>query len=202
MISATDLAAWLGAPSEPSEPGVTALLTALEVRAVDFIQRETGRYFGVAAARTEYLLGDDGNVLRLAEDPSAVTTVEYRTYVGESWTAIVSGDDDGWELRRSPDGVIGARLLRKSGSAWSSCYEYKVTYSFGYTADAEPGEIRQAVMDLVALKYQERGREGLKAEAIGDYSYSTLTDAYGRRGIAAVPGLAEVIARWRGLVYA
>jgi len=195
MIETAVLLAWLGSPSEP---GVTELLEALEARAVDLVQRETGRYFGTAVARTEYLQGDDSHVLRLRERPSAVTTVHYRTQVGDDWTAIAAADDDGWELRAPEDDTLPSMLLRKAGGVWSSCVEYKVAYSFGYIAGAEPGEIRQLVMDVVALKYNERGREGLRTESIGDYSYSIMADVMGRRDLLSVPGVADVLERWRG----
>lgn len=200
MIDVADLRAWLG---DPSEPGINDLLTALEVRAVDIVEQETERYFGTAGARTEYVKGDGTNVLRLRERPAAVTTLEYRAYVGDTWTAIATGDSDGWELRLPLSESAGTVLLRKAGAVWSSCYEYKATYTFGYTAGAEPGEIRQAVMDLVAFLYNERGRAGLKSETVGDHSYSTMVDVSGQRSIVtAIPGLARTLARWRGLVYA
>lgn len=201
MIAVADLLAWLG---NPSEPGVSTLLTALEARAVEILETETGRHFGASAPLTEYLRGDGATKLRLNENPAAITSVEYRTYVGEAWTAIASGDADGWELRAPPAGsVAGATLLRKAGYRWSTSYEYKVAYSFGYTAGAEPGDIQQAVMEIVAFLYQERGREGLRGETIGDYSYSVMAEATGKRNmLTSSPTLAETITRWKGLVYA
>lgn len=199
MIAVADLLDWLG---NPNEPGVTALLTALEARAVDIVEQETERYFGASTTRTEYLKGDDTNVLRLRERPATVTSLEYRMYVGDAWTAIVGADADGWELRLPASETAGGVLLRKAGLCWSSCYEFKATYTFGYTAGAEPGEIRQAVIDLVSFKYNERGREGLRSETIGDYSYTTLVDTMGKRDLLQVPGLMRTLARWRGMVYA
>lgn len=202
MISVADLLDWLG---NPSEEGVNDLLTALESRAVEMFEAETDRYFGTATARTEYLRGDGTNVLRLRENPSALTSIEYRSQVGDSWTAIADTDSDGWELRRPTGSDLSdpATVLRKAGYVWSCEYEYRVIYSFGYTAGAEPGDVRQAVMDIVAFFYQERGRQGLRGETIGDYSYSVLTESTGKRSMAsAIPGLAVTIARWKGMVYA
>jgi hypothetical protein len=85
---------------------------------------------------------------------------------------------------------------------WRCGYEYRAIYPFGYTVGAEPGDIRLAVKQIVALFYNERGREGLRGETIGDYSYSILATAVGRRELTSVPGLAETIADWRGAVYA
>lgn len=199
MIAVADLLAWLGAPDEP---GVTTLLTALEARAVDIVQQETERYFGASTTRTEYVRGDGTDVLRLRERPATVTTLEYRIYPGDAWTALAAAGSDGWELRLPASETAGSVLLRKAGLCWSSCYEFKATYTFGYTAGAEPGEIRQAVMDLVAFKFNERGREGLRSETIGDYSYTTLVDTMGKRDLLQVPGLMRTLSRWRGPVYA
>lgn len=202
MISVADLKAELGVPEDP---GIDSVLTSLETRALDLLQRETGRHFGASQAFTEYLTGDNSVALQLPEDPSAITTVKYRTYVGESWTSILSSDDDGWELRRSSDrGITGARLLRKSSYVWTSGYEFEVVYSFGYTAGAEPGEIRTAVIKVVEFLYLERGRAGLRTESVGDlYSYSTMVDVAGKRDIiTAIPGLEDVVNRWRRVGYA
>jgi hypothetical protein len=197
VIAVADLLDWLGNPS-----GVSDLLTALEARAVDLVQQETERYFGTSTAHTEYLIGEGALKLRLNEAPTVITSVHERTSVGGDWTEITAGDDDGFEIR-APDSDAGrAILLRKGGLSWSYGHEYRVIYPFGYTAGAEPGEIRQAVIDLVAFKYHERGREGLRSETLGDYSYTTLVDAMGRRDLAAVPGLMRTLARWRGPVYA
>lgn len=202
MIDVSDLHDWLG---NPDEPRVTDLLTALELRAVDIVQTETGRYFGPSTARVEYLCGDGTNVLRLRESPSSVTTVEYRDNVGDAWTVITDTDVDGWELRPPPTSDIAApaSLLRKAGYVWSRTREFRVTYPFGYTAGSEPGDIRQAVMDIVAFLYQERGRQGLRGETIGDHSYSIMAEATGVRSmITSLPAVGMTITRWRGLVYA
>jgi hypothetical protein len=199
VIDVADLLAWLG---NPSEPGVSDLLTALEARAVDIVQQETERYFGVSVAHTEYLCGDGTLSLTLDEAPTVITSVDERSVVGGDWTTIAAGDDDGFEIRAPVSDSGRAVLLRKGGETWRHGYEYRVVYPFGYTAGQEPGDIRQAVMDLVAFKYNERGREGLRSETIGDYSYTALADSMGKRDLLSVPGLMRTLARWRGPVYA
>ena len=199
MIDVSDLKVWLG---NPSEPGVGTLLTSLEARAVEIIEAETLRYFGTSITHTELLEGDGSRALRIRERPAAVTSVEYRPYPGEAWAAITGGDADGWELQL-PRGVGGGVLMRKSGYRWTCGYEFRVIYDFGYTAGAEPGDIRQAVFDIVSFLYNERGREGLRGETIGDYSYSVMAEATGKRSmLTSMPTLAATIARWKGLVYA
>ena len=188
MITLADLRAWLNVTDTDSD----ALLTALEARAVDFVQRETGRYFGPSIARTEILRGDDSDMLRLRERPSAITLLEYRAVTATTWTALAASG--AWELHVPMDdtGILGAVLYR-IGAEWSRDTRYRVTYPFGYTAGAEPGEIRQAVMDIVELKYIERGRFGLRSETLGDYSYTL-----GPRDVENVPELMDTLARWRG----
>ncbi len=197
MISIPLLKEWLG---QPDEDGLTALLTALEERAVDIVLEETERHFDVATALTEYLIGDGIRTLRLNENAATITSVSERLNVGDSWTAITEGDSDGFEIRApktsSPSGK--AKLLRKDGLAWLSGYEYRVTYSFGYTAGDEPGTIRQAVFDLVSLKYHGRGREGLQAFRAGDVAWTQFS----ADDVLAVPGLKRTLARWRGKAYA
>lgn len=199
MIDVAELKTWLGSPSEP---GLADLLTALEAQAVAVVQRETGRYFGAPAAHTDIVVGDGTGTLRLQERPSAITSVEERRRAGDAWTTITEGADDGFELRTLADVPTPSTLLRKNGRVWRRGYEYRVTYTFGYTAGAEPGDIRLAVKQVVSILYNERGREGLRNETVGDYSYSVMATAVGRRELASVPGLAETLADWRGAVYA
>lgn len=190
MIDLPDLLEWLGSPT-----GVDSLLVALEARAVDIVERETERHFGTSETFTEILQGTGRTTLWLNEAPSAVTSVEYRTYVGEDWTTITASADDGYELQDPTSDSGGARLLRKGGFLWTRGYDFRVIYDFGYAAGSEPPEIRQAVIDLVTAKYRQRERQGLKSETIGEYSYTT--DSMGTGDIASVPGLKRALSRWR-----
>lgn len=126
-------------------------LVDLEVQAVSFVERETGRYFGAVASVTEYLIGGGTDTLFLSEAPAAPpTTVTERTYPGGDATTITAADADGYVLRGT------MKLVRKGGGIWARGYEYEVTYDRGYAAEAEPGEIRMLVTDLVAYWYEER----------------------------------------------
>jgi hypothetical protein len=195
VIALEDLKAWLGVTGTDSD----ALLTALEARAVDFVQRETGRYFGIETERVELIRGDGSDTLGLRERPElesesvagGITLVESRALTAESWTAIA---DTEWELHLPMDdtGILGGALYRM-GDVWRRDTRYRVTYDFGYVVGAEPGEIRQAVIDIVELKYLERGRFGLRGETLGDYSYTL-----GQRDIENVPDLMGTLNRWRG----
>lgn len=200
MIQPSELTAWLGSPDET---GLTGILVPLEERAVEVIERETMRYFGASTTHTEIIVGGGTSKLRLRERPSAITSVEERQRPGDPWVSVTEAADDGWELDDTPRSPTPYTLLRKNGIPWRRGYQYRVVYEFGYAEGEEPGDIRQAVMDIVAVKYQERGREGVRGETIGDYSYSIMATARGTRELMTmVPGLAETIARWRGAVVA
>ena len=190
MIAIGVLKGWLG---NPDEEGVTALLETLETTAAQLVEDETGRYFGAEETRTEYITGDGTRDLRLAENATAITSVGSRRYIGDSFNTITEGDSDGFEIRAPQSDSGRARLLRKASLRWADGYEHKVIYEFGYTAGSEPKRIRQAVMDLVALKYHGRGREGLKSWAAGGSTW-TQFDAH---DILQVPGLARTLALWR-----
>lgn len=194
MIEIGDLKAWLG---NPQGNGINALLTSLEARAVDILQKELDRYFGSEKTHTEIIEGDGTRRLWLNEAPSSLTSIEERYRPGDSWTAIAENDSDGWELRAPKSSAGVAAVHRKNGHTWRFGYEYRVVYTFGYAAGSEPPDVRQAVLDLVALKFAERGRAGLRSESIGDYSYTTLADSMGRRDLHSIPGWSEVRRRWR-----
>ncbi len=190
MIAIATLKTWLG---NPDEEGVTALLTTLETMAVQLVEDETGRFFGSVEARTEYITGDGTRDLYLNENATAITSVGQRRQIGDSYVTITEGNSDGFEIR-APRAESGrARLLRKGSLGWYDGYEYRVVYNFGYATNSEPLRIRQAVLDLVALKYNSRGREGLKSFGAGGTAWSQF-DAL---DVLQVPGLSRTLKLWR-----
>lgn len=197
MIEIPVLQRWLGLPDEE---GLTLLLTDLEAAAERIVLTETERHFDVTATLTEYIRGDGSAKLRLNENPGAITSVDERLNPGDPWEAIVEASAQGFELRapRAGDLAGKALLLRRDGLAWRFGYEYRVIYDFGYPDNGEPADIRQAVMDLVALKYHQRGREGLQAYRAGDVSWTQFSD----EDILGVPGVRRTLARWRGRTFA
>lgn len=183
MIELSALKAHLRSEEVKLDPDRDTILASLEAGAVAFVEGETERYFQASTTFTLYLIGNGQRELWLPEAPSAITSIEERSEVGEAWTEIDSADDDGWELRSH-------QVLRKGGNVWERGYEYRVVYDFGYTAGSEPAEIRQLVIDLVALRWRQRGIEGHASGAMGGYSF-TISD------LNAIPGAAEVLERWR-----
>lgn len=162
-----------------------AILTVLEASAVEWLEQTCNRYFGLltTGGSTEEIIGDGSEDLWLAEAPNPATVpsdLEERAYIGSSPVTITASDSNGFELRTGARNT--ARLVRKLGGCWEWGYRFTVAYEYGYAQDAEPQDIRQAVLDLMALMYLETlapggGSSGggaagpIQSEKIGDYSY-------------------------------
>lgn len=196
MIPVEELLAW------PALVGATEAdldtLEAMERAAVSLVEIQTGRYFGLPETVTEYVRGHGGRQLWLrdvpvgdAYDGAPEVTVIERALPGDTGTTL---DESSVAVR-----VVGheARLIR-ADTVWLLGYEYEVGYLRGYWPGEEPTDVRQLVLDLVALRWQMRGDESLRSETIGGYSYTrtTATD------VTALPGGADVIAAWRRPVFA
>lgn len=183
MIQLAELKAHLGTAAVETDPDADTVLVSLEERAVSFVERETRRHFGPSEPHVEHLEGTGTPRLWLRENPSSITSIEYRSSIGGDWTEIEEIADDGWELRQD-------RVLRKSGAFWDRDFEFRVTYDFGYASGSEPAEIRGLVIDLVAMRWRQRGLEGQGSGKIGDYGYA-VSD------IEAIPGARDIFRRWR-----
>ena len=182
MIAFGELNDWLRGTAADA-----ALIILLEKRAVEFVQNVTNRHFGASQAFTEILPGTGDNTLWLNELPSALTSVEDRMGVGDSWVAIATGDSDGWEL-------LTPRVRRNRGFVWRFDREYRVIYSFGYAANAEPEMIRQLVLDLTKLKYDERcSNLAIASERLGDEAYAR--DAF-TADIRNIPWVRETLGEY------
>lgn len=144
-----------------------AVIELIEQNAVSMIETQTGiTYPAAAASIVEYVRGNGTPDLFLAGNLTAdPTEVLERAAVGDVGEAITAAQSDGWVRR-------GNRLLRKADAVWTLNYEYQISYAGGYAADAGPGDVRQAVMSIVAIIYRGRGTEGSSSESIGGYSVS------------------------------
>lgn len=170
MFNLSELRQWL------SQEGMTAndaLLTAIELRAVDLVEGWTGRYFGATdTTATEYFDGDgESRVLWLADEPNAEPAIYTRDSLLSSWV-VVSGTYIEHEGRKVTN------LLE----AWPAGERnIKAVYSRGYSSGATvPEDIRQLVLDTCkALFLQSR---------LGDNE----TDLVSR-----IPFAAETIGRYR-----
>jgi uncharacterized phiE125 gp8 family phage protein len=147
MIALNELRRLLRAP----EPEDDTYLVGLEAAAVAHMERQTGRYYGAARDRTEYVTGTGNTVLHVdgpIADPVAVT-VQERPYPGAVAIEIDDYDEGGFTVRDE-------KLIRVPGYRWIYGYEYEVTYRQGYAVGSEPGDVAQAVRQLVALWYEVR----------------------------------------------
>lgn len=188
MLDIDELKSWLKVEGSDHDSD----LRSLERRAVAFLEGETGRYLRKKAQTTDIVDGTGTPRLWLSDPPSTdPTEVEEVPDPGDDPTTITAADEDGFEVR-------GALLVRKDGCVWTRDYEYRVTYERGFTAAASdddhltdaPEVARQAVFDLVALKWRGRGKEETESESISGYSYR-------RADIDGLPGLEDAITQLR-----
>lgn len=145
MIALATLRAHLKEP-DASENG---LIRAYEQAAVQYVEKETGRYFGAPAPRTDYRTGAGQQEIWLSEVPTGVVTV---TRDG----AAVDAAEFSTRERR----------LRHT-SAWGTAaypVDLVIAYEAGYTESgageevdiAAPADIRAAVLELVARMHGYR----------------------------------------------
>lgn len=155
MISLADLK--LALRVDTSDTSQDAYIPKLEVAAVAFVQRYTGRYFGPPVVDAEMVLRGSGTgELFLSDYMSAVAGVGSRAYPGDDAVEIDADAADGWSLRTDLGSTHGLRLARSGGGGWERCLEYVVTGTIGYAAGAEPADVRQAVGMLVAHWFELR----------------------------------------------
>lgn len=202
MISAEELAEYL----ELEDPSAAQLdrLEKIEQAAVAFIQTQTRRHFGPPAEHTETLTGRGSRGLWLADRPLQVgeaplVTLVERAYPGADPHPLAIDTDFGVVLHETE-----AELVRWGAySYWGRGYGYTATYRRGYEAGEEPGDIRQAVIDLVGLKRNTARSAGLQGESIGGYSYTKpAVYAFSDGDLKQVPGLYQTIQAWRRPVVA
>lgn len=180
MVSVNELARWLNI--ETPTPSQRLVLRDLEKHTVAFVQEQTGRYFGLEVEFTEIIAGRGTPFLWLNEPATTITSVEERWRPGEAWTALTD-----YEQRES-------QLIREDGLVWQYEYEYRVIYDFGYAAGQEPGDIRQLVLDLVKLKWDQRIRAGdVETEQVGPMRITYASDD----GTASIPWVRETFDAWR-----
>lgn len=152
MISVADLRVALKDPPASEN----AYVKQLEAAAVALIERETGKYYGPVRTRTEIAIGTGFGTLQLVGPVALdvygvaqIASVNESQYAGGTASEIVADGSGGFIVRESV-------LYRRSGGFWRSGYEYVVVYEQGYAEGEEPADIRQAVMQLVALWYEAR----------------------------------------------
>lgn len=168
MFTAAELRDLVGA-----QPADDLLLDHLQDGALAFIAGETGRYFGAPEEVTETPSGGGGRFLWLKEAPVEDATMPVT--VVESGTTLTEGTDYERE----------GRMLIRTGRPWDTGFRtIEVTYHRGYPAGDEPGDIRNAVIEMVGFAFQTHGKEAFQSESIGGYSYvRPTTTTLGKNGV-------------------
>ena len=177
MISLADLKLYIGALEDGDD--ADDVLTDLELWAVATVERATGRYFGASGSVTWLLAGSGGTSLYLPDTVTGVTSVSYRSYLYEDFTALTVTDEYI---------VNGSQILRVDGGCWPEGDALmQVVATRGYATGAEPMPIRTLVKDLVNFQY----RAGRKL----------FLEAGGAPDVSQVPGWDRTIAMYRAPLY-
>lgn len=164
MISDADLLAYI----RPATTDDLPTLRRLEKAAIAFIEKKTGRYFGVAGEITESLQWR-GWPMRLANEPlDGITTFE-------SWDGSAFSSVDSTSYYFDYPFIF----LQSSRSTWTPLTmpaRYQATYDAGYssTGDDEnettaPEDVKQAVLLLVGHWFENR-----EAVVVGDSATGEL----------------------------
>lgn len=172
MIAIETLRAWVDADASED-----ALLQELERFAIARVEQHLGVPLGAPAERTDVVEGSGTATLYLpsAGATGTITTLHEVAYPGATPTPLAAGTD--YERR-------GTRLVRLGGAIWYEGYQYHITAPMGYEDANVPPIVREVVLQLVSIKYSQKGAEDLQSETIGDYSY-TRTYATGGGGLTA-----------------
>jgi hypothetical protein len=117
----------------------------------------------------------------LDEPPITVTSVKVDGATIPKRAAVTEGDTSpsGWVLRAYGIDLVGHSFSRGTQNV-------EIVYSVGYATC--PEDLEQAVIEHVALRYRDRGREGL-AMAAGGGESATYTANPG--GLAFINGVLE-----------
>lgn len=185
MFTDAQLLAYIG-PNGAIGTEEATILSDIESRTVALVERATGMFLG-ASASFVYLLDSGGGVIRwLPAEVSAVTTVETRGSVSEAFSALDSAD---WEFLTTGHALgKSERLIRIDGGEWPDGDALlRVTATRGYATDAEPGPLRQLVLDLTAWQY--RAGRNLSLEDLGSPN------------VGKVQGWDRVVNLYRGGLY-
>jgi uncharacterized phiE125 gp8 family phage protein len=160
---------------------LTRLLAAVSAQ----VRTDTGRALDVPAAqRVEPHDGDGGCELLLEQYP--VTAVASVTVDGTAIPARVLVTDNGHVLA---DAAIG-RLVLVGYTFTKGVQNVVVTYTAGYAA--VPGDLEQAVIELVALAFRDEDHVGQSARSVaGD-----MVDFRGGPQLAHASAILDSYRRW------
>lgn len=163
-----------------------AALVVMIGGATAYLGHALNRYLGPPLVRVELKdgLGTDTVYLDhpITAAPETELSVEKRAGPFSTWVAVAAED-----VVQEGQRVIGR-------SAWPEGRgTVRVIYEAGYQAEEGPAELRQLVLELVALRWREQGEESPKlAETLGDYSYTN-------GAVQALATWEATVAGWRRL---
>lgn len=179
MIELEDVKAWLKITVDTYDQ----VLTDLEERAVETIQRDLDWYFGPPRDAVEVLNGTGSDAMYLRQPPvGGEVTLETRYSVTGDWTAVPA---ENWELD-------GRGLFCSPGFRWQrGRRNFRASYQEGF--EAAPGDIQQVVLELIGATWRTRGKEGLQSERIGDYAYVNAQMG----AVRSTSAYAEARSNWR-----
>jgi len=165
VIATATARAFLGSPEADD-----AKLAAIIARATATLERDLGFYLGDVAAR-EVILSGTGGALFVIADDILDPTVEAPIVVAE-----LNAD---WEWE-----PIATNLWRRNGrkfyhrTTWPRGVDnLRVQYRAGWAVDTGPGELRDLVLRLVALRYRDSDGDGVQSETLSDFGYTMKDDA-------------------------
>lgn len=174
-MTSSEVLAWLKLPASNTEAVELALRNA---RAI--IEKEVDWYFGPPRPTVEILSGNGSNGLYLRQPPVEgypLTVQDRRNGFRAPWAEI---EVESYE-------ASGRRLIHES--SWLRGYRtYRVTYYEGF--EEVPGDVQALMLEMVAGALQARGKEGMKSETIGDYSYT-------KADMSSSPTWKTVINNWK-----
>ena len=157
MLPLAEVKAHLGITGDASDGQLAALVD----RATAIVERELHWYFRDPRDAVEVLDGTGEASMWLRQPPvdEGAVTVENRTGVGDAWEAVDATDYE-----------VDGRGLYAAGEWARGKRNFRVSYREGFIDP--PGDVAQLVLDLVASVWRDKGKEGLRSERIGDYSYT------------------------------
>jgi hypothetical protein len=199
MIPEDKVVAYLGI--DPDDLDAVQVAVDYVDRLLTWVENQTGRHFREPKLHTERLSGDDTTALWIREMPVFLDgdyeeepdlLVEKKEQ--QVWSEVEGADYDLIDFR-----PIGPHLLEHATRWKKGRRNYRITYMAGYESGELPGDIEQLVLEMAGHKYRERGKEGLRSETIGGYSYSR---ADGGGEAQHWDGWNRIIQAWRHTVFA
>lgn len=163
--------------------GNASLSDLLINMASDFIDRFANRHFIKADYTNQEYDGDGLNNIYLKDYPIVAVTelIEYDSY---NATTIYTFTVNTEYLLYLDEGYIFMRGRTTLGHK-----NYRVTYSAGYLIGDVPYDLKNACAQLAGLIYYNKGKSGIKSEAMGKYS---VTYGMGEIKIAGIPVPADI----------